>query len=326
MMEILQPGIISSVQDGGRQGYRNIGVTPCGAMDVAAFQVANLLAGNARNEAAIEIALGGIQIKFHSDTVVALTGANINASLDGKAVPPWWVEPVRAGQVLRSTPGPSGLYAYLAIAGGIEVEKVLGSCSTDLKGGFGGIGAGTLKAGTRIGLPKGGNGAQLLRGFGLNAQKCGLLGKPGEPVRMLPAAEWGDYAPAMQKRFLSAAWRVQADSNRIGYRLAGPVIECQKPRELLSHGILPGVIQLPPSGQPVVQMNDANTCGGYPKLGVVIEADMGRLAQARPGDTLRFEQVDRESALDARREMEACINRAEALIALARQVAERRSA
>ncbi|MBJ6135286.1 biotin-dependent carboxyltransferase family protein [Ochrobactrum sp. Q0168] len=325
MIEIVQPGILSTIQDLGRPSYRQIGVTASGAMDPLAFQAANILAGNPRNEAAIEIALGGTEIHFPHDTVFALTGTNINSTLDGSPVPGWWVQQAHAGQVLKTTPAGEGMYAYLAIAGGFAIEPVLGSVSTDRKGGFGGIGGRALKTGDQLPLRSGAHDVSIARGFGFNTQKFGLL-ETDNVIRMLPAAEWDNHDSSMQQSFLESDWRIQPDSNRIGYRLAGPTIEAIKKTELFSHGILPGVIQLPPSGQPVVQMNDANTCGGYPKLGVIIGADLRKLAQTRLGGHVRFARTDHETAIAAARASELRLNQLEAQATLAWQMVRKKAA
>lgn len=325
MIEIIQPGILSTIQDLGRPSYRQVGVTASGAMDPLAFQAANILAGNNRNEATIEIALGGIEIHFLHDTVFALTGTNINATLDGSPVPGWWVQQAYAGQVLKSTPVGEGMYAYLAIAGGFAIEPVLGSVSTDRKGGFGGIEGRALKTGDHLPLRSGAQEISIARGFGFNTQKFGLL-ETDNVIRMLPAAEWDNYDSAMQQSFLQSNWRIQPDSNRIGYRLEGPIIEAVRKTELFSHGILPGVIQLPPSGQPVVQMNDANTCGGYPKLGVIIGADLRKLAQTRLGGFVRFTLTHHETALAATRATQLRLNQLEAQATLAWQMVRKKAA
>lgn len=325
MIKIVQPGILSTIQDLGRPSHRQIGVTASGAMDPLALQAANILAGNNRNEAVIEIALGGIEIHFLHDTVFALTGTNINATLDGSPIPGWWVQQAYAGQVLKSTPVGEGMYAYLAIAGGLAIEPVLGSVSTDSKGGFGGFRGRALKAGDQLPLKHGAQEISINRGFGFNTQKIDLL-ETDNLIRIIPAAEWDNNDSSMQQSFLDSEWRIQPDSNRIGYRLAGPTIEAMKKVELFSHGILPGVIQLPPSGQPVVQMNDANTCGGYPKLGVIIGADLRKFAQTRLGGHIRFTLTDHVTAIAAAQASEVRLNQLEAQAMLAWQTVGKKAA
>lgn len=325
MMEILAPGIAASVQDAGRPGWLHLGVGQAGAMDATALQVGNLLVGNAPGLAGVEFTLGGFALRFAADTVFALTGADAGARLDGDPVPAWWVRRARAGQELRAGIATRGMRSLLCVAGGIAVPPMLGSRATDLKGGFGGLDGRLLAAGDRLAVGDGAAPAIPDRGFGLDVTRLGLLDPPAGPVtvRFLPAAEWALLPPDMRDSLTAQDWRLRPDSNRMGYRLEGSALRLDRPVELLSHGILPGTLQLPPDGQPVIQMNDANTCGGYPKLGVVIGADMPRLAQLRLGAPLRLVPVDRATALAAAADRRAICDRLPARIALACDYAKR---
>lgn len=299
MIEIIYPGPIATVQDLGRFGHRKIGVGSAGAMDTMALKIGNILTGNALEAAAIEFTLGGFAVRFLQDQVIALTGADVGASLDGMPVPSWWVCRARAGQELRAGPSTAGMRTLLCIAGGIDVPLVLGSRSTDLKGGFGGHDGRMLRAGDRLNIGENPPSSIPERGFGLSAARLGLV-NPTEAVpviRFVPAAEWTTLSTASQAQVQGETWTLRPDSNRMGYRFDGQPVHVETQRELLSHGIVPGTIQLPPDGLPAIQMNDANTCGGYPKLGVVIAADMPRLAQIRLGSSIRFQAVDRETAI-----------------------------
>lgn len=319
MIEVLSPGILASVQDLGRPGRRNLGVGSAGAMDGFALRIGNLMVGNSGEPAGVEFTLGGFKLRFHSDTIFALTGADARATLDGEVVPSWWVRHARAGQTLCASMAERGMRSYLTVAGGIAVPRLMESCSTDLKGGFGGFHGRALKPGDR--LPTGtAEVSQIGRaGFGLAAGRLGLLPQRTAPeIRFIPAREWDIHGSEIQQRFLNSEWTLQPNSNRMGYQLAGPELRRDKPLELLSHGILPGTIQLPPGGQPVIQLNDANTCGGYPKLGVVIDADLSVLAQVRLGAIIRFRAIDREAALMAMAEREAFLQRLGVRIDLAR--------
>lgn len=317
MIEILSPGIMASVQDLGRQGLRDIGVGTAGAMDARALRIANLLAGNPEGAAAIEVTLGGFRLRFLQDCIFALAGAETGARLDGLPVPGWWVRRARAGQVLSGGMAARGMRAVIAIAGGIDLPEVLGARATDVKGGFGGLGGRWLQAGDLLPIGPAPEMPLTEAGFGLAAARLGLLAEEAPELRFLPAGEWLRHTEAVRAQFLASDWTLLPDSNRMGFRLAGPAL-LRPPMELLSHGILPGTIQLPPSGQPVIQMVDANTCGGYPKLGVVIGADLPRLAQARLGAKLRFRPVDRATALAARAEQTAFIAHVAARIRLVR--------
>lgn len=324
MITILSPGIMASVQDTGRPGWRNTGVGSAGAMDLRALRLGNLLIGNDPGAAGIEITLGGLSLRFEQDTTFALTGADLGASLDGEPVPGWWVRRARAGQVLVTKVAQRGMRGMLTLQGGVDVPLLMGSRTTDLKGRFGGHQGRLLAAGDQLALIAATPPDLGALGFGLDAARLELLAPQGETVvRFLPAAEWPGYPEPARAEFTRSPWKLLPDSNRMGYRLAGPELRRDAPLELLSHGIIPGTIQLPPSGQPVIQMNDANTCGGYPKLGVVIAADLPLLAQVRLGDAIRFHPVDRAEALAARDHAARAEQRIAARIALARDYSQR---
>ena len=309
MIEIIQPGIFSSVQDLGRRGFRSIGVGQSGAMDAMALRIANILVGNPDDAAGIETTLGGLELCFDADCRFAVTGADAEVTLDDQVLSVWSLATARAGQVLRIGWPDAGMRNYIAFAGGVDVPVLMGSRATDLKGGFGGHEGRALRQGDRLSLLAHASQDDSALPFGIAGRKTEPESdSPVTTVRMIPAAEWGQYSPETQQSFLSANWLLDPASNRVGFRLRGPMLTSQTPRELLSHGILPGTVQLPPSGQPAVQMMDANTCGGYPKLGVVIAADLGRLAQTRLGDAVRFVLVSQEDALQALRARENLIS------------------
>jgi biotin-dependent carboxylase-like uncharacterized protein len=322
VIEIVKPGPLSSVQDAGRTGYRHLGVGAAGAMDELALSVANLMLGNDEGAAAIEVTLGGIELRFTGSCAFAVAGADAGFTLDGEPIPGWWAATACAGQVLRAAAPRFGLRSYIAFSGGVDVAPVLGARATDLKAGFGGFAGRALAAGDRLPLGKAG---KLARPFGLAAGKLGLSPAPAERdaatvLRIVPAAEWEDHDGEMQALFLSTEWKVDPASNRVGIRLTGPPIRPRRPRELVSHGILPGTVQLPPSGMPIVQMRDANTVGGYPKLGVVIAPDLRLLAQTRLGGRVRFVMVSRAEALEALRHRERLLERIRVLCEMARML------
>lgn len=308
MIEIRSPGLGAMVQDLGRPGLRAIGVGSCGAMDARALRIANGMLGNPEGAAAVEFTLGGFDVEAREEVDICLAGAEAGVTLDGRPLPRWWVQTLRTGQRLRAGHSRSGMRIYLALGGGLDLPAVLGSRSTDLKGGFGGLEGRLLRPGDRLGavVPRR---SDRVHGFGLSPRAWPELWSSQDPVlRFVPGAEWGDYDAGNQALFLGTRWTISPDSNRIGYRLTGPAIVPRERRELLSHGILPGTIQLPPSGQPVVQFADANTAGGYPTLGVVIEADLPVLAQVPLGGTVRFARVSVPEAQAALREQAARIS------------------
>ncbi|MEP2617705.1 MAG: biotin-dependent carboxyltransferase family protein, partial [Marinomonas sp.] len=298
MIEVITPGIQTTVQDRGRKKYRTIGVGFSGAMDAFSFAIANYLVMNDEDAAVLEITYGNASFRFQSDTYVALTGADASATLDSKPISCWWCFPVRAGQVLRLKISTEGLRTYLAVAGGFDVPEVMGSRSTDLKTQIGGFLGRSLQKGDI--LPISDYTGPELPSYGLSTA-LQPIHKPvnGEcVVRFIAGAEWQSLMSDSQQTFLLSPWQVSNETNRLGARLEGTALSLKTPLELMSHGIVPGCIQLPPSGQPVIQLQDANTCGGYPKIGVVIASDLRTLGQIKPGNMVRFKQCSVESALD----------------------------
>lgn len=316
MIEILSNSALATVQDAGRLGHYRDGVSRSGAMDGVALATGNALLGNPREVAAVEIPLLPFSVRFHEDVDIAVTGADCAATLDGLDVPPDWAIRARAGQVLALSAPRWGCRAYLCVGGGIDVPQVLGSRSTQLRERFGGLEGRMLKKGDRLRALRG---ETLLPEGGLGALSPDLalpLGEgPAIQVRVLPAAEFDLFKPEAHHALWSSDWGVTPQSNRAGYRLAGPELGLVAPVELRSHGIVPGIIQVPHGGAPIIQLADAATMGGYPKIGTVIEADLWRLAQARPGMHLRFRQVSYQQALDARADLEAHLYALDAMAA-----------
>jgi biotin-dependent carboxylase-like uncharacterized protein len=293
MIEILRAGPLATVQDLGRPGWRDRGLSLCGALDELALQTGNLLVGNPPGAAALEFTLGPAALRLHADTCIALTGTDVAADLDGRPLRPGWRMRVRAGQQLRLAAPRERMRSYVAVAGGIDVPEVLGSRSTDLKAGIGGLQGRPLRDGDR--LPTGHAAALPARAAGIRPPDWDAC------VRALPGPEHDDFTADTREAFWQADWRITPQSNRMGYRLAGPVLARERGGELASHGVLPGIVQLPPSGQPIVLLADAQTTGGYPKIGVVIRADQWKLAQLRLGATLRFVRCTPDEAVAALR-------------------------
>ncbi|ATU94634.1 biotin-dependent carboxyltransferase family protein [Phyllobacterium zundukense] len=292
MIEIVDAGPLNTIQDLGRPGYRDIGVTASGAMDPLALKIANLLVGNDQGAAGIEVQTFPFRLRFRETTVFAVTGG-ANAKIEGVVLPPWWMQTGDAGQVLELLPSPVAARAYIAFAGGVDVPIVMGSRSTSLRGAFGGIDGRFLQKGDSLllgeslatALPADGLGvvppAIALAEFFPVAPDSTLL------IRALPAGEY-DLFGADGERFWSQSWKISSQSDRTGYRLSGEPVRPTESVEMRSYGIVPGVVQVPPGGEPIVQMSDANTAGGYPKIAGVLDADLWRLGQARIGSRLRF--------------------------------------
>lgn len=304
MIEILSASALATVQDLGRVGALRWGVGTSGAMDPLALAAGNILLGNDEGAAAVEVPVFPFRVRFAQDCAFAVTGADVAAKLDDEPVLPWWSTQARAGQVLNLGLPQGGAWrgsrAYLCLAGGVEVQAVLGSRSTQLRGAFGGHEGRALRQGDTLRIGTSG-GEPRSTDFGLVPPALALpLQVDGLPaMRVLPAAEYTLYSEASRAAFWSEPWKITAQSDRYGYRLAGTPLEAVSALEMRSHGIVPGVIQVPPGGQPIVQMRDAQPSGGYPKLGTVIEADLWRLGQAPIGSRVRFIETNWDEAVAA---------------------------
>jgi len=300
MIELLRAGPLTSVQDLGREAWRDRGISRCGAVDDVALSWGNLLVGNDPNAAGLEFTLGPATLRFDADCCIAVTGTDVDASLDGRALRPWWRQRVHAGQTLKLAAPRERMRSYLCVSGGIATEPALGSRSTDLKAGFGGLDGRALRDGDRLPLvpPE----RLPMRSIGIQPPDWSAS------VRVLPGPEHDDFSDAARAAFWSADWQLTPQSNRMGYRFAGPVLQRERGGELASHGVLPGVIQVPPSGQPIVLLADAQTTGGYPKIAVVIRADLWKLGQLRLGAALRFVPCNLDEARDALRQRQATLD------------------
>lgn len=310
MIRILNTGPLNTVQDLGRTGFRNIGVTVSGAMDSLALKLANLLLGNIESTAGIEIQTFPFRLRFEQPVAFALTGATCTALLDGHPLPPWWSAHAQAGQILEISAPRQGARAYLGLQGELDVPIVMGSRSTSLRGSFGGLHGRALQADDTLGtlaagayeVPRKGAGivppAQAMREYFPVSDNGELL------LRAIPAAEH-DVFGVDAERFWAQSWKVTARSDRTGYRLAGEPIQPTAPLEMRSHGVIPGVVQVPPGGEPIIQMSEANTAGGYPKIAGIIDGDFWRLGQANIGSRLRFVRCDLRTAITVDKAIDA---------------------
>ncbi|HVN98949.1 MAG TPA: biotin-dependent carboxyltransferase family protein [Steroidobacteraceae bacterium] len=288
---MLKPAVQTTVQDLGRRGSRHLGVGRCGAMDPAALMIGNALVGNAVDAAALELCLPPASIRFDVECLMALSGAQCRARLDGAAIDTGRSVLAKAGAQLELSAAPDGARAYLCVAGGIDVPIVMGSRSTDLQTGLGGFEGRILRRGDvlRV-LPPAGNARPTV---------CSAPYPAAGPIRVLAGPEFDEFEPQARTAFLQSSWRVTPQSNRMGFRLAGPELRRSVRDELKSHAVFPGLIQVPPGGAPIVLMADAHATGGYPRIATVIAADQGRLAQVPPGGSVQFTLCTRAAALSA---------------------------
>jgi KipI family sensor histidine kinase inhibitor len=292
LVERAGPG--ATIQDLGRVGWAAWGYATSGVLDREAAQLANLLVGNARECAVIELALDGGSFQAAGNLLVAITGADLSPEIDGAPAPEGRACWLRDGMRLSFGRRRAGVRAYLAVAGGIATPPLLGSRSTDLLAGFGGYQGRALKAGDLIpvGDPGSAGGFSLAASSPPEVHDVALLRIVWGPQR-----DW--FSPAEQDAFIATTFQVSPRSDRTGIRLTGRPIRQHEARELLSEGMVPGSIQVPPGGEPIVLLADGRGIGGYPKIGVIIGPDLGRLAQVPPGGTIRFEPVSVDVARDA---------------------------
>lgn len=307
-----RPGLLTTVQDLGRYGWQHIGIVPGGAMDPEALQIANALVGNAPDDAALEITVRGPEIAFERQTLIAISGGQMSAQLSYKGAAPIEMpidRPVlvASGARLICRSLTRGMRAYLAVAGGITTKPVLNSRATYLPGAFGGLAGRALSAGDR--LPVASNIATLSRerfaqlarrsrtialASGIASTRWSVAGQTRADsdeltVRFVDGHHATLFTERSRQIFTSEWYRIAADSNRMGYRLAGPRLERAKNVDVLSEPTAWGTVQVPADGAPIVLMADHQTTGGYAKIAEVISVDMPRLAQLRPGGLVRFQ-------------------------------------
>ncbi len=322
MIEILTTGGVNSVQDPGRFGYLDAGVGRAGAMDGPALELANRMIGNDASCAGIEVALFPFRLRVHASITMAVTGADAPLRLNGRQLPIWWAVQAASGDVVEIGIPRAGARVYLAFSGGIDVPEVLGSRATDLKSRWGGLDGRGLRRGDQLKIMGGAAlPAALTAGFGLDPTELGrtVSAQDATRLRVLPSAEHSLFTSESLSDFYGSDWLVTDEANRQGYRLAGAQLAPARKVELFSHGIMPGTVQVPPSGQPIIQLAEANTCGGYPKIANVIEADLWKLAQAASGARLRFVAVDRAEAISAWAQQGASLDRLATFATLARK-------
>ncbi|MFT8719998.1 biotin-dependent carboxyltransferase family protein [Acetobacter sp.] len=327
MITILETSALNTVQDLGRPGYRNLGVGSSGVMDPLALRVGNILLDNDADAACIELQTYPFALKFDRALSFAVTGVDATIELDGRTLLPWSVATAEAGQVLRIGQPAVGARGYICFAGGVDVPVVLGSRSTQLRGGFGGLlgrfleEGDTLQVGASETLASGYAALPPSVAFRSDAE---LENKSVVTLRVIPATDYMLFTDKARDQFWNCEWRITPQSNRVGYRLTGEKLELRKPVELRSYGIVPGIIQVPPAGEPIVQMADANTAGGYPRIATVIESDLWRLAQARIGSRIRFEKCNHEQGVDAMQPVEAYLDSLRGMVARYRSSISRR--
>lgn len=307
-LRVLNPGLLSTVQDGGRVGHQHLGVSPGGALDAVALCAANALVGNAPEEAALEILYCGPTLCVEADSVrLALAGARAQIEVAGDAHgPACHIEggrsfTLRRGQTLCIGPLTHGVSAYLAVEGGLAIEPVLGSRATDIRSGIGGLNGRALARGDLI---------PLRRSAAVEQEEWQLAAACFDPprrIRVLPGPQRDHFDDAAFATLLAGTYRVGANSSRMALRLCGPRIADRKGGNIVSDATMPGAIQIPGDGQPIVLLADRQTTGGYPKIATVISADIPALGRLAAGSAIGFQAVSLDEALAARADMMAAL-------------------
>ncbi len=314
VIHVLKAGLLTTVQDLGRFGYQKDGVVACGAMDAIAHKTANWIVGNQANEATLEMTLSGPVIEFESDAVIAITGASIQPTIFGKKIDQHKPVYVRAGSILRCDYADYGCRAYLAIAGGFEVDRVMGSKSTYLRAKLGGWKGRALRKADQIPIGKETNQQLLVKQKLIHRLQSNAdfsqanwsvpvwdygINRKNITVRVTKGKQFDWFTETSRQQFTSLRYQITNESDRMGYRLQGTALQLKREQQLLSEATSVGTIQVPSNGKPICLMKDRQTTGGYPKIAEVITADIPCIAQAKPGMFLRFHFVSLNEAEQA---------------------------
>ncbi|MEO7658676.1 MAG: biotin-dependent carboxyltransferase family protein [Pyrinomonadaceae bacterium] len=304
---IQKSGILTTVQDLGRHRFRRFGINPSGAMDPAAARLANILVGNDDDQALIETHFPAIEIRFESDAVAAIGGADLRPQLDDQPLENWRPFAAKKGSTLKFTGKITGNRSYLAVRGGIQTDRWLQSSSTNLAAKIGGIGGRKLAIGDRLSIGKASQTDSRLLGTKISKSLIPHY-RPFPTVRIIAGAEYPNLSNRGRNHLLHQNFTISNNSNRMGFRLIGDPVTLSKKREFISSAVGFGTIQTLPDGQLIVLMADHQTAGGYPRIGHVISRDLPLLAQLGANDKVAFHLVDNEHAENLALEFERDLN------------------
>ncbi|MGN7409281.1 biotin-dependent carboxyltransferase family protein [Sporosarcina sp. SAFN-010] len=320
MIRVVKSGLSDTVQDSSRIGYQQFGVIQSGTMDSISRRIANLLVGNEEGAAILETTLIGPKLLFEEEMLLALCGGEFTPEIDGVPVPMWKPIVVKENSLLTIGTATRGSRLVMAVAGGFDLPRVLGSYSTYLKAGFGGFNGRSLLKGDLLSVNKPNEKSKMMYKQLMDCKTTSYwttrwsVAKQLRPfvresytIRVLPGRQKNLFTEQSKRNFLSSSFTMGSQSDRMGYRLHGPQLQLSEPNELLSEAVTFGTVQVPSNGQPIVLMADRQTTGGYPKIAQVISADLPVLAQAKPGDSLRFEEVSLYTAQQLLRQIERSI-------------------
>lgn len=312
LFKVVSPGLFTTIQDKGRFGYQRYGVPVNGVMDHFAAGVANLLVGNAGEAAVLECTVLGPTLIAMDQAYVAVTGAQMPIHLNGETVPVWTSFPVNTGDILEIGQVESGCRGYVAVTGGFEVPPVMGSRATAMGGGYGGLQGRALQKEDKL---AGGVGRMLPWSRRL---PLSLIPSYAENIilRAIPGPQ-DDYFDEGLEKFFNSEFVVSHEANRAGYRLTGPEIrqKAGKPVSIISEASLPGGVQIPPNGQPIILLAE-QTVGGYSKIATIISSDLDLIGQAVPGNSIRFQRTDLQAAHAVKKEKKAIFDHIKTVLEL----------
>jgi len=294
LIDILKPGLLTTVQDDGRWGYQQFGVPVSGPMDRASHRLANLIVGNTWSAATLEVTFDGPELRFCEDILFAITGARFDVYLDGSLIGLDTCQLARSGQKLLFGQRFLGSRSYLAVTGGFDVPKVLGSRATHTASGIGGFKGRSLKVGDRLVV-----GEDVVRTSQMGFTRTSVVALPrkGTRVRVIPGPNDALFSEDALSKFVSSRYYVGIDSDRMGYRLEGLAVSLNSRNELISTAVPIGSVQVTTSGKLIILMADHQTTGGYPRIGTIITADLPLIGQLSPGDWVQFEWSSQSVAM-----------------------------
>lgn len=295
-IKIINGGALTTLQDQGRWGAQETGFGTAGVMDNTSFRIANCLLGNKENEAVLEATLLGPEIEFDEDNFFVLTGADMDVKLDGLSIPRYQAIAASKGSVLKMGFAREGVRGYIAFAGGLKISGVMGSKSTSLKYRLGGLEGRKLMPGDSLEFSRP---VTTLRHIKRRRVEPPLFQKKEWEIRVVPGPQEDYFTQEGIDTFFSSPYKVLPESDRMGYRLDGSPIAYKETVDIISDATVPGAIQVPSGGKPIILMADRQTTGGYAKIGTVISVDLPLLAQVAPGGQIRFKQVTVEQAQEA---------------------------
>ena len=308
MIRVIEPGLLSTIQDEGRHGYQQFGVITSGVMDPFALRIANRLVGNDEKEAAIEVTLTGPTLEFVEDGLIAVCGADFSAQIDGEVCPTWRPVFVKKGSTLHMKFSKKGCRAIIAVGGGIQIPAVMNSKSTYIRAHLGGFEGRALDKG------------DVLKANALTSKSALILSslhkKRGsftttkwsisfvflyeiyyrKSLRVLKGRQFDEFSPSSKTDFWRSEYKLSPQSDRMGFRLDGPSLSRTVKEDLLSEAVAFGTIQVPSDGLPIILLADRQTIGGYPKIGQVASIDLPALAQRKPGEIIQFEEISHQDA------------------------------